>query len=243
VLTAFAHDRNTLYRNLGNATFEDASLQAGLATITFQRMGWGIAFLDADLDGQLDLFIANGHIFADVGDFPELGETFAQRNQFLLNAGGTFRDVSATAGPGLDVTKVSRGLAVGDIDNDGDPDVVISNMDDTPTLLENRQATGHHWIGLQFTAPQGNRLAIGARVTVTAAARRLVREVRSGNSFMSQGDLRLQVGLGAHAAPVDVEVRMPGGARWAWHGLPVDRLHALVLTPETRIAALPGASR
>jgi hypothetical protein len=243
VLTAFAHDRNTLYRNLGSATFEDASLQAGLATITFQRMGWGIAFVDADLDGQLDLFLANGHIFADVGDYPELGETFAQRNQFLLNAGGTFRDVSATAGPGLEVMKVSRGLAVGDLDNDGDPDVVISNMDDTPTLLENRQATGHHWVGVQVTAPQGNRLAIGARVTVTAAGRRYVREVRSGNSFMSQGDLRLQVGLGEHAAPVDVEVRMPGGDRWAWKGLAIDRLHALVLTPEARIATPAGVSR
>ncbi|WP_162271312.1 CRTAC1 family protein [Luteitalea pratensis] len=243
VLTAFAHDRNTLYRNLGNATFEDASLQAGLATITFQRMGWGVAFLDADLDAQLDLFIANGHIFADVGDYPELGETFAQRNQFLLNTGGTFRDVSSTAGPGLQVMKVSRGLAVGDIDNDGDPDVVISNMDDAPTLLENRQATGHHWISLQLGTPAGNRLAIGARVTVTAAGRRLVREVRSGGSFMSQGDLRLQIGLGAHAAPVDVEVRMPGGARWAWRGLAIDRLHALALTPETRTGAQAGASR
>jgi len=243
VLTAFAHDRNTLYRNLGAATFEDASLQAGLATITFQRMGWGIAFMDGDLDGQLDLFIANGHIFADVGNYPELGETFAQRNQFLLNAGGTFRDVSATAGPGLEVMKVSRGLAVGDIDNDGDPDVVISNMDDTPTLLENRQTTGHHWISVQVTAPQGNRLAISARVTVTAAGRGLVREVRSGNSFMSQGDLRLQVGLGDHAGPVDVEVRMPGGVRWAWKGLPVDRLHALVLAPEARIAPAAGVSR
>jgi hypothetical protein len=243
VLTAFAHDRNTLYRNLGSATFEDATLQAGLATITFQRMGWGIAFLDADLDGQLDLFIANGHIFADVGDYPELGETFAQKNQFLLNAGATFRDVSATAGPGLAPAKVSRGLAVGDIDNDGDPDVVISNMDDTPTLLENRQATGHHWISLQVTAPTGNRLAIGARVTVTAAGRRFAREIRSGSSFMSQGDLRLQIGLGGHAGPVDVDVRLPGGARWEWHGLTVDRLHALVLAPEARLGASSGASR
>ncbi len=212
VLTAFAHDRNTLYRNLGDATFEDASLQAGLATSTFQRMGWGVAFLDADLDGRQDLFVANGHIFADVGDHPELGERFAQKNQMLLNMGGTtFRDVSGAAGPGLQVEKVSRGLAVGDLDNDGDPDVVVSNMDDTPTLLENRQATGHHWVTLRLTAPTGNRLAIGAHVTVVAGGTRQVREVRSGGSFMSQGDVRVQVGLGTHAGPVDVEVRMPGG--------------------------------
>ena len=152
VLTAFAHDRNTLYRNLGNATFEDASLQAGLATITFQRMGWGIAFLDADLDGQLDLFIANGHIFADVGDYPELGETFAQRNQFLLNVGERSAMSPLPPGRGCRWRRSVAALAVGDLDNDGDPDVVISNMDDTPTLLENRQRTGHHWVDVQVRA-------------------------------------------------------------------------------------------
>jgi len=242
VLTAFAHDRNTLYRNLGAATFEDASLQAGLATTTFQRMGWGVAFLDADLDGRQDLFVANGHIFVDVGDHPELGERYAQKNQILLNAGGTFRDVSSAAGPGLQVEKVSRGLAVGDLDNDGDPDVVVSNMDDIPTLLENRQATSHHWVTLRLAAPAGNRLAIGAHVTVVAGGTRQVREVRSGGSFMSQGDVRVQVGLGTHAGPVDVEVRMPGGGRWEWRGLPVDRVHTLALAPDARVSPA-GAPR
>ncbi|WP_239489721.1 FG-GAP-like repeat-containing protein [Luteitalea sp. TBR-22] len=242
VLTAFAHDRNTLYRNLGDGLFEDASLAAGLATSTFTRMGWGVAFLDADLDGRQDLFVANGHIFPDVAAFPDLDEQYAQKNQLLLNRGGiAFSDVSASAGPGLQVARVSRGMAVGDLDNDGDPDVVVSNMDDTPTLLENRQATGHHWVALRLDAPTGNRLAIGATVTVTAGPRSYVREVRSGGSFMSQGDLRVLVGLGTHSAPVQVDVRMPGGARWRWSGLPVDRLHRLTLTPEARLA--PGAAR
>lgn len=236
VLTAFAHDRNTIYRNLGEATFEDASLQTGLATSTFQRMGWGVAFLDADLDGRQDLFVANGHIFADVGEYPELGERFAQKNQLLLNTGKAFRDVSTAAGPGLQVEKVSRGMAVGDLDNDGDPDVVVSNMDDTPTLLENQQATGHHWISIGLSSPTGNRLAIGAKVTVIAGGQRQIREVRSGGSFMSQGDLRVQFGLGSHAGPVDVEVRMPGGARWTWKGLAVDKVHALVLGDAARIS-------
>ena len=100
-LTAFAHDRNTIYRNVDGGGFEDASGAAGIATSTFARMGWGTAFLDADLDGRLDLVVANGHIFSDVDRFPALGETYAQASQLLLNQGGTFRDVSAGTGRGL----------------------------------------------------------------------------------------------------------------------------------------------
>jgi hypothetical protein len=227
-LTAFAHDRNTVYRNVGDG-FEDAAAAAGLATATFTRMGWGTAFLDADLDGRLDLAVANGHIFSDVDRFPALGETYAQASQLLLNQGGTFRE--ASAGPGLQTPRVSRGLAVGDLDDDGDPDVVLSNMDAPPALLENRQRTGRHWIAFRLAAPTGNRLAIGATVTVTSGGgTRQTREVRSGGSYLSQSDLRPLFGLGDAAGPVSVEVRMPGGARWSWQDLSVDRLHVLELT-------------
>ena len=176
VLTAFAHDRNSLYRNVDGRQFEDASERPGIAAATFVRMGWGTAFLDADLDGKLDLFFANGHIFADVDQYPQLGETYRQKNQFLLNVGGRFRDVSAAAGAGLQVAHVSRGLAVGDLDDDGDPDVVVSNMDDTPTLLENRQQTSHHWIAFRVASPTGNRFAIGAKVTIQSGNLKQFRE-------------------------------------------------------------------
>jgi len=235
ILTTFAHDVKTLYKNLDGTHFEDVTAASGLAAPTFAPMGWGTAFLDADLDGRLDLFIANGHIFADIDDFPALQETFRQKNQLFLNQGTTFRDVSAKAGAGLQVQKVSRGLAVGDLDNDGDLDVVVSNMDDVPTLLENRQRTGHHWVAFRLASPGPNRFAIGARVTLEAGGQRQVREVRSGGSYLSQSDLRAYFGLGAHEGPVDVEVRMPGGDRWRWPGLPVDRQHELVLTPSRRI--------
>ena len=230
VLTAFAHDRNTMYRNVDGRQFEDVSGASGLAAVSFVRMGWGVAFVDADLDGALDLVTANGHIFADIDEFPALGETFRQKNQLLLNRGRSFRDVSARAGGGFQTARVGRGLAVGDLDNDGDPDVIVSNMDDSPTLLENRQRTGRHWIGLRVTSPSGNRFAIGARVTIEAGGRRQIREIRSGGSYLSQSDLRVLAGLGEWAGPVAVEVQMPGGRTQQWRGLAADRYHTLELT-------------
>jgi hypothetical protein len=234
VVTTFAHDTSSLYKNLDGTRFEDVTAASGLAAPTFEPMGWGTAFLDADLDGRLDLFFANGHIFADIGDFPALKETFRQKNQLLLSQGTSFRDVSASAGAGLQVQKVGRGLAVGDLDDDGDLDVVVSNMDDVPTLLENRQRTGNHWVAFRLVSPGPNRFAIGARVTLEADGRRQVREVHSGGSYLSQSDLRAHFGLGSHAGPVDVEIRMPGGDLWQWRGLPADRLHELVLSASRR---------
>jgi hypothetical protein len=235
VLTTFAHDRYTLFHNLDGRHFEDASAAAGIAGPTFVRMGWGSSFLDVDLDGKLDLFFANGHIFPDIDQYPQLGETYRQKNQLLLNLGGRFRDVSERAGAGLQIARVGRGLAAGDLDNDGDLDIVVNNTDDVPTLLENRQATTHHWVAVRPVAPAGNRFAIGARVTVTAGSQKQVREIRSGGSFLSQGDLRAHFGLGDYAGPVDVEVRMPGGRRWRWMQLPVDRLHVLTLNDSASI--------
>ncbi len=234
VLTTFAHDNYTLYRNQDGEQFEDASRATGIAAATFVPMGWGVAFLDADLDGKPDLAFANGHIYPQVADFPDLKETFAQTNQLLLNQGGVFRDVSSSAGGGFAVQKVSRGLAVGDLDNDGDPDLVVSNMDDAPTLLENRQRTGHHWLGLQLKKVGTNPLAIGARVTLEAGGGRQIREVRSGGSYLSQSDLRPLFGLGSDVGPVAVEVRL-GASRWRFAGLAVDRYTTLVLRDEDRL--------
>jgi hypothetical protein len=191
-------------------------------------MGWGTALFDADLDGRLDLFIANGHIYPQVDEFPGLKETYKQKSQFFLNEGGTFRDVSATSGGGLQRAWSSRGLAVGDLDNDGDLDLVISNIDDVPTVLENRQRTGHHWVGFHLKKDGTNAFAIGARVTVDAGGRRQIREVRSGGSYLSQNDLRAHFGLGDYAGPVDVEVRL-GQAYWRWRALPADRYQTLSL--------------
>jgi hypothetical protein len=229
IVTNFAQDVNTLYRNLDGQQFEDVTAAAGLAGPTFPRMGWGTAFFDADLDGMVDLFFANGHIYPNVDEYPQLQETYRQKNQLLLNRSGRFVDVSATAGGGLQVAKSSRGLAVGDLDNDGDLDLVVSNMDDVPTVLENRQQTGHHWVAIQLAKAGMNRFCIGARVTVEAGGRRQVRDVRSGGGYLSQNDLRAFYGLGAFTGAVDVEVRMPGGATWRWQAQPIDRVLKLTL--------------
>jgi len=229
IVTNFAHDTDTLYRNIDGGQFEDVTQAAGLAS-TFVPMGWGVAFLDLDLDGDLDLLKANGHIYPDVDSFPALKETFRQRNELLLNEGGWFRDVSSLAGAGLQIAKSSRGLAAGDLDGDGDLDAVVSNVDDEPTVIQNKQQTGHRWIALRLEKPGRNRFCIGARVTIDAGGRRQVREIRSGSSYLSQHDLRATFGLGTYAGTVDVEVQMPGGKRWRWTKLVTNRAVTLALT-------------
>jgi hypothetical protein len=118
---------------------------------------------------------------------------------------------------------------VGDLDNDGDLDLVVSNMDDLPTVLENRQQTGHHWVAIQLGKAGPNRFGVGARVTIEARGRRQVREIRSGGGYLSQNDLRAFYGLGSYSGTVNVEVRMPGGATWRWQDQPIDRMLKLTL--------------
>jgi hypothetical protein len=209
VKTNFSQDYTSLYHNDGDGLFTDVSFRSGLAATLGKYLGWGIGFVDLDNDGLLDLFIANGHIYPDIARTGT--STFKQRNQVFRNlGGGRFRHATDEVGGPLLVEKSSRGTAFGDFDNDGDIDVLVSVLDESPMLLRN-DTRGGHWITLRLEGTVSNRSAIGAKVTVEAAGRRHVSEVRSGGSYVSQNDTRVHVGLGPATAVDRVSIRWPNG--------------------------------
>jgi len=187
-VTNFAQDRCTLYRNLGDGMFTDVSKRAGLHDATFLPLSWGTALADFDLDGDLDLFIANGHIYPQADELSGKGFSYRQQNLLLRNDGKRFADASAESGPGLAVRESSRGVAVGDLDADGDLDLVVANVDAAPTLLRNDTPAGGAW--LLVDAPGA------VRVVVDAGERRFVHDVVVGSSFVSASDTRAHFGLG-----------------------------------------------
>jgi enediyne biosynthesis protein E4 len=206
--TNFSSDTNTLYRNLGDGTFSDVTSRAGLAVHT-QYVKWGAAFVDIDNDGWKDLFVADGHVYPFVEKYG-LGEEFHQPRQLFWNRGdGQFFDVSSTAGPGILAGHSSRGIAVGDLDNDGSEEIVVVNLFEPPSLLKNFGPSGNALLVRAVTA--SGRDAPGARITVTSGHRKQIDEVRSGGYHISQGDFRVHFGLGK-ALKADVSIRWPQGA-------------------------------
>jgi enediyne biosynthesis protein E4 len=212
-VTNFAEDYSTLYRGDGKGFFEDASEESGVARPTFQPLSWGTVFADLDCDGDEDLVVANGHIYPQVDKHPEFGARYGQTNLLLENKDGRhFEDATARAGPGFREALSSRGLAAGDYDNDGDLDLLISNLDAPPTLLRNDSAARGSWITLVLEAPRGESV-IGTQVSAKAGGRTLIRDLASADSFLSAHDPRIHLGLG-NASHVDrLEVRWPDGKR------------------------------
>ena len=224
--TNFSDDTSTLYRNNGDGTFDDATFRAGLGLHT-QYLGWGTMFFDFDNDGWPDLILVNGHVYPEVDKY-HLGSNYAEpRILYHNNGNGTFTDISAAAGPGIGAAASSRGLAVGDLWNDGKLSVVISNMNARPSLLVNQVRSPNHWIGIKTVGVRSNRDGIGARVTVKVGKRILVDEVRSGSSYVSNNDMRVHFGLGSTAKIDSLEVRWPSGLRERFDNLSVDSIHTL----------------
>src|SRR3989442_1443727 len=218
--------KNTLYHNRGNGTFEDVTYSAGLGLHT-QYLGWGAMFMDFDNDGWPDLLLVNGHVYPEV-DKQHLGSSYQEpRILYHNNGNGTFTDISASAGPGITTASSSRGLAIGDLWNDGRLSAVISNMNAAPSLLVNQVRSANHWVAIRTVGTKSNRDGIGARIAVKAGARTLVDEVRSGSSYISNNDMRVHFGLGPATKIELLEIRWPSGPVERFDNLTVDAIHTL----------------
>ena len=224
--TNFSDDTSTLYRNNGNGTFDDVTFAAGLGLHT-QYLGWGAAFFDFDNDGWPDILVANGHVYPEV-DKQHLGSTYPEpRILYHNNGNGTFTDISADAGSGITTMHAGRGLAIGDLFNDGRLSAVVSNMNDHPSLLVNQVRSPNHWIAIRTIGTKSNRDGIGARITAKAGSRLLVDEVRSGASYASQSDMRVHFGLGAVNKIDWIQIRWPSGRLEQFENLQVDAIHTV----------------
>jgi len=202
-------ETNSLYRNLGGGAFEELSLAAGVGEPSLLQVGFGTHWADFDNDSDLDLFVANGHILANIADFRD-NITYAQRNQVFLNDGGRFTDVGALGG--LDRPGVSRGSAIADFDRAGRLDVLVSNNGERAELLRNVLPGEGGWLRLHLRGRRTNRAGVGARVTATLAdGRRLVREARAGSSYCSSSPTTVHLGLGDGQVAA-IEIRWPGGS-------------------------------
>jgi hypothetical protein len=204
-ITNFADEYNTLYHNDGKNSFTDLSYAAKVAAMSLPYVGWGTKFFDYDNDGWVDLFVANGHVY------PQLPGYRQPRLLHRNNRDTTFTEVSAELGAVLTENRASRGVAFGDIDNDGDVDLLIADLDGPPQLLRNDGGNANNSILIKTIGVKSNRSGIGARVTVVAGDLTQTDQVRSGDSYISQSDLRLGFGLEKRAKVDSIQVRWPSG--------------------------------
>ena len=204
-VTNFADEYNTLYHNDGRNGFTDVSYAAKVAAVSLPHVGWGTKFFDFDNDGWVDLFVANGHVY------PQLPSYRQPRLLHRNNRDGTFTEVSAEFGAILTEHRASRGVVFGDLDNDGDIDLLVADLDGTPQLLRNENGNANNSILIKTVGVKSNRGGVGARVKVVSGDLTQTDEVRSGDSYISQSDMRLHFGLEKRTKIDSIEVRWPSG--------------------------------
>ena len=210
VITNLDFQMHTLHRALGKGLFGNATIESGVGYPTLPFVGFGVAFLDFDNDTQLDIAIVNGHVLDNAPQF-RAGSTYQQRKLLFRNTTQRrFSEIGRTMGAAFVAEKVGRGLATGDIDNDGDLDLLVTNNGQPAELLRNEGATGNALL-VRLRGPRGNPEGIGARIRVTAGTRTLIREVKAGSSYLSQNDLRAHFGLGTATAVERIDVQWPTG--------------------------------
>lgn len=229
VVTNFSYEFHSLFLNPGSFPYEDWTVKSRLAQYTKSYVGWGIQFIDYDNDGTLDLILVNGHVNPLIG-LMSAGLSYKEPPVLLKNNGEAFfQNVSGQAGPAFHTGYVARGLAVGDFDNDGDPDVVFTRLNNRPVLLQNAVGQNAAWVGFELTGRKSSRDAIGARLILRAGERKLFRWITGGSSYLATHDKRVLFGLGKaeRLGTVDVEIRWPSGILQTVSGLGLREYHRI----------------
>jgi hypothetical protein len=228
-VTNFADEPNALYWNQGDKGFTEMIWPSGMAPVSVPLVGWGTGFVDLDNDGWPDVLVANGHVYPQVDEIQGPGVAGFRQPLLLFRnkRNRTFENISSVSGMDMLPLESRRGVAFGDVNNDGKVDVLILNVDAPPTLLLNRTATPNHSVLIRLVGSKSNRAGIGARVTVAAGDLVQFNEVRGGGSYMSQNDLRLHFGLEAHDRLDTVSVSWPSGGSDTYKALPADFIYTL----------------
>lgn len=226
--TNFVDEYNTLYRNNGKYDFTDVSFTAKVAQVSRPYVGWGTGFFDLDNDTWLDLFVVNGHVYPQMDQISS-GARYKQGKILYINKGdGTFCDATAQGGAALSELRVSRGAAFGDLDNDGNIDIVVEDLDASPMILKNEGDKSNNWVTLELAAKTGNPLAIGAKIKITTGKVVQIEEIRSGGSYLSQNDLRVHFGLGKATKIDEIEIRWNSGKIETIKDVAINKFHAIL---------------
>jgi len=215
IATTFQGDYNALRRNEGFGLFTDVSDTKGLTAPSFEKLGWGVRFVDVNWDGHLDLFVVNGHVYPEV-DGAGIGESYRQQNQVFLNVSDPsgerrFEEVTSEAGPGLELFHSGRGLAFADIDGDADLDAFINNISDVPTFLVDEGEHRNRWVRLTLVGTRTNRDALGIPIALEVGGRKLFRDSGLIWTYLSTNDRRVTIGLGAADEAMNVVLSWPSG--------------------------------
>ena len=245
-VTDFALDNSPLFRNDGKWNFEDVSYPSGMGLASVPLVKWGISFVDLDNDGWLDLVTVAGHVYPQADGFVS-GAKYREPKLVQFNQGnGTFCDASDQAGPAILEPRVSRGLAVGDLFNEGNVDLVVEDLTGKPMVLRNPGVPGHHWVSFELAGTKSNRMAIGAQLKLVTGGMTQTAEIQSGGSYISMNDTRVHFGLGQGTTIDSLEIRWPSGKVETIKDLEADKFYSILegqgVVPAKKIRPIAPAS-